>query len=68
MKTKKRKRQKLAEGFIWFGDHRPGGYISVSLCTGANGLLPKVAMKVGKLGGWQKVKLYAEWIPTSRAR
>lgn len=65
---KSKKRHKLGEGFIWFGDHGPAGYTNVSLCVGPNGTLPRAILKVGPLGGWQKVKLYAEYIPAKPKR
>lgn len=38
----------------------PGG--RVTTLRSADGYPPRKVLKVGKLGGWQKVKLYAEYM------
>jgi hypothetical protein len=59
---KTKKRHKLAEGYIWFSsDVRGPYYTHVSLTTLSDGRGGCVPIKIGKLGGWQKVKLYAEY-------
>lgn len=63
--VKTKKRIKLAEGFPWFSsyDHRPG-YTHLAIYThadGGRGEKPKV-LNIGKLGGWKRIKLYAEYV------
>ena len=62
---KSKKRQKLGQGFIWFRGEMSGrdqGYTEICLTKEPDGHGGKTRIKVGRLGGWQKVKLYAEWI------
>lgn len=64
MKLKKqKKRHKLGEGYIWFNGAGPDGvgYTHVTLARSPGGF-PRKVLKTGKLGGWIKVKLYAEYI------
>ena len=64
-KPKTKKRQKLGQGFIWFGGKDLGGvegYTEVCLTRERDGRGGRSTIKTGKLGGWQKVNLYAEWI------
>jgi hypothetical protein len=64
MKTKKC--QKLGDGFIWFSgnawDGKRLGYTEVLLTRERNGRGGKKALRIGKLGGWVRVKLYAEYV------
>ena len=57
----KKKRKYLGSGFIWFGGNSAPGYDQVTLYTEKNGGGRRVRIRIGKLGGWQKVKLYAEY-------
>jgi hypothetical protein len=59
---KAKKRQKLGRGYIWFCDHAPDGYMSVCLLSGPHGNHERMILKIGKLGGWKKVTLYAEYV------
>ena len=61
----KKKRHKLGEGYIWFSHPPATGYkyTHVSLTKRRDGREFDVPIKIGKLGGWQKVKLYAEYVP-----
>lgn len=62
-KKKPKKRQYLGTGFIWFSEGGPSfGYHRVSLTTGKNGCGSPIKIRVGRIGGWQKVRLYAELI------
>lgn len=61
-----KKRHLLGVGYIWFS-RRSGvagarGFDHVALTTYRDGVGPFVAIKIGALGGWQKVRLYAEYI------
>ena len=55
----KKRRHKLGEGNIWFSDRQADGYHALRLLNGDGGISKSI--KVGKLGGWQRVKLYAEY-------
>lgn len=61
----KKKRQLLGAGYIWF-QRRAASYDAVVLTEGPHGQGSVIAPKVGRLGGWQKVKLYAEYVPVRR--
>lgn len=65
---KSKKRQKLGEGYIWFVSEGSGGYLSITLYNGKNGHGKKIAIDPKGLGAWQKVKLYAEYVPMKRGR
>lgn len=65
MKKKTKKRQRLGQGFIWFSGKvygRREGYTEVCLTVEPDGKGGRTRIATGRLGGWQKVRLYAEWI------
>ena len=64
----KKKRHKLGEGYIWFSRPHARGleYTHVSLTKRVDGREFDVPIKISNLGGWQKVKLYAEYVPVRR--
>lgn len=63
--SKKRKRQKLGEGYIWFSDHSgvagATGFAHVSLTTHQHGRGCFKELRIGNLGGWKKVRIIAEY-------
>lgn len=60
-KPKRKKRRKLAKGYIWFFKGDQGEYNSLCLFKGRNATGDRVPIKMGPLGAWQKVSVYAEW-------
>ena len=60
---KKKKSLKLGEGYIWFSNHAgtPTKYTHVGLTKYRNGRGFFLPIKIGKLSGSQKVRLYAEY-------
>lgn len=61
--TRPKKRQKLGVGYIWFSGEGLGGsgYSCVSLTASPHGEGGMRGLKIGRLGGWQRVRLYAEY-------
>lgn len=56
---KPKKLKKLGEGFIWFLSNPKGpGYSGVAVTDVRNG--ETQPLKIGKLGNWNKVRLYVE--------
>lgn len=61
MKKITTKRQKLGSGYIWFFADQDGVYNHVILTEKPHGCGKKVKVNIGKLGGWKKVRLIAEY-------
>lgn len=65
MKKLSKKRQVLGTGFVWFSTpvSTPGhSYVYVHLTKSEHGHGEDVQLKIGELGGWQKVRLVAEYV------